>query len=204
MRGMGASSGSGSGKGDQLAGSAPGDAFSVTVRPMTLADVEAALAMFAAVASEGLWLGAEAGFDIEQRRDRWIAGFEVPARLSLVAVTDDGVVVGNAGLDVTGYGVAEIGMAVAASWRGRGVGGQLLAELVGSARALGAHKVALQVWPHNVRALALYRSHGFVVEGRLVRHYRRASGELWDSVIMGLTLDNTSPGSPHGDRPRLS
>jgi len=27
------------------------------------------------------------------------------------------------------------------------------------------------------------------------RHYRRRSGELWDAVIMGLVLDETSPGS---------
>jgi hypothetical protein len=43
-------------------------------------------------------------------------------------------------------------------------------------------------------------SRGFVIEGRLVRHYRRRqTRELWDSVIMSLVLDHTSPGSPYGD-----
>jgi len=29
---------------------------------------------------------------------------------------------------------------------------------------------------------------GFVEEGHRVKHYRRADGELWDSLIMGLPL----------------
>ena len=37
-------------------------------------------------------------------------------------------------------------------------------------------------------AIALYRRCGFAEEGRRVRQYRRASGELWDSIVMGLLL----------------
>ena len=116
-------------------------------------------------------------------------------------MTDDERIVGNANVALASYGVADIGMAVAASWRGRGLGARLLTELVTAARELGAHKVALQVWPHNVRAIELYRSRGFVEEGRLHRHYRRRNGELWDAVVMGLILDTTTPGSPRGDEP---
>lgn len=57
------------------------------------------------------------------------------------------------------------------------------------ARGQGAHKVALQVWPHNEPARRLYERSGFVVEGRLRRHYRRRDGSLWDAVVMGLLLD---------------
>jgi RimJ/RimL family protein N-acetyltransferase len=58
------------------------------------------------------------------------------------------------------------------------------------------HKVILEVWPHNERALDLYRSAGFVQEGHLQRHYRRKNGELWDAVVMGLAIDHDSPGRP--------
>ncbi|MDQ3574430.1 MAG: hypothetical protein M3404_05830, partial [Actinomycetota bacterium] len=58
-----------------------------------------------------------------------------------------------------------------------------------------AHKVALQVWPHNHGALALYRKFGFVQEGLLRRHYPRRNGELWDAVVMGLVLNEDAPGS---------
>jgi RimJ/RimL family protein N-acetyltransferase len=37
-------------------------------------------------------------------------------------------------------------------------------------------------------AIALYRECGFVEEGRRTRHYRRANGELWDSIVMGRAL----------------
>ncbi|GAB2668950.1 hypothetical protein GCM10027169_33530 [Gordonia jinhuaensis] len=37
-------------------------------------------------------------------------------------------------------------------------------------RAQGAHKVTLQVWPHNHAAIALDRRAGFVEEGVLRRH----------------------------------
>ncbi|MEP9394480.1 MULTISPECIES: GNAT family N-acetyltransferase [Gordonia] len=46
-------------------------------------------------------------------------------------------------------------------------------------------------------AIALYEKFGCVAEGRLYRHYRRRSGELWDAIVMGLILDTTSPGSPY-------
>ena len=64
-----------------------------------------------------------------------------------------------------------------------------LAEAIDQARTAGAHKVALQVWPHNAAAIALYERFGFQREGYLTRHYRRRSGELWDAVVMGLPLD---------------
>ena len=59
------------------------------------------------------------------------------------------------------------------------------------------------MWPHNDAAIALYRSRGFTVEGRLRRQYRRADGELWDAITMGLVLDTQSPGSPYRDAENL-
>lgn len=79
-------------------------------------------------------------------------------------------------------------MAVAREWRGRGVGSALLAAAIADARARGLHKLILSVFPHNAAAIALYRKHGFVEEGRRVKMFRRRSGELWDAVEMGLLL----------------
>jgi ribosomal protein S18 acetylase RimI-like enzyme len=79
-------------------------------------------------------------------------------------------------------------MAVARPWRGRGVGSALLAAAIEKARGDGLHKLSLEVFSHNDAAIALYRKFGFVEEGRREKHYRRASGELWDSIVMGLVL----------------
>ena len=160
----------------------------VTVRPATLADVDAVVAMLAEVAGEGRWIATEAPVDVGRRRRRMVEDIEREDAVVLVAEVA-GERVGELGLHLAGYGVADLGMAVAAAWRGRGIGSALLAEAIDRAREAGAHKVALQVWPHNSAAIALYERFGFQREGYLTRHYRRRSGELWDAVIMGLRLD---------------
>ena len=171
---------------------------SVTVRPATLDDVDAVVAMLAEVAGEGRWIATEAPVDVDRRRRRMVEDIEREDAVVLVAEAGGQPVgelvlhlagYGVADLGMAGYGVADLGMAVAAAWRGRGIGSALLAEAIDRARKAGAHKVALQVWPHNIAAIALYERFGFQREGYLTRHYRRRSGELWDAVIMGLRLD---------------
>jgi RimJ/RimL family protein N-acetyltransferase len=93
-------------------------------------------------------------------------------------------------------GVAHLGMAILDGHRGVGLGRRLLTAAVDWARNRACHKVTLEVWPHNARARRLYKSAGFAEEGHLKRHYRRRNGTLWDAVVMGLILDNDSPGRP--------
>ena len=137
--------------------------------------------VFAAVAEERDGIATEPPVDVEARAASWTI------EETLVADAG-GTVVGSIHIERSRYGFAEIGMAVAREWRGRGVGSALLAAAVDWARAEGMHKLSLGVWPHNAAAIALYRKFGFVEEGRRVKQYRRASGELWDSIDMGLLL----------------
>lgn len=175
---------------------APPPAPGFRVRRATPADVEATVDLLEAVVEEGTWLGAEPPIDRERRRQQMLEAIESERTAPLVAARHpEGDIVGNLMLDVAPYGVAQFGMCVAAGWRGRGVGGALVDEAVAAARGLGAHKVSIQVWPHNVAARGLYRSRGFVEEGRLRRHYPRRNGELWDAIVMGLVLDEERPGS---------
>jgi len=160
----------------------------VTVREATPDDVDPVLELVVAVAAEGRWIAVEAPVDREARRRRVVENVEDPATIALVADAG-GELVGQLDLYLARYGVADLGMLVAAGWRGRGVGTALLAAGIDRARAAGAHKIALQVWPHNAAAIALYERFGFQREGLLRRHYRRRSGELWDAVVMGLRLD---------------
>jgi putative acetyltransferase len=137
--------------------------------------------VFAAVAEERDGIATEPPVDIAARAAHW---------------TLDGTTVAVAGADVIGsvhlepnrHGFGEIGMAVAREWRGRGVGSALLGAAIEDARGRGLHKVTLSVFPHNAAAIALYRKYGFVEEGRRVKQIRRANGELWDVVDMGLLL----------------
>jgi RimJ/RimL family protein N-acetyltransferase len=79
-------------------------------------------------------------------------------------------------------------MIVDASLRSQGVGSALLASAIEGAKNLGAHKIILEVFPHNERAIRLYERYGFEREGFFRRHYRRRNGELWDALPMGLCL----------------
>jgi RimJ/RimL family protein N-acetyltransferase len=97
-------------------------------------------------------------------------------------------VVGHISIEIASYGVADIGMLVIDGWRGMGLGTTMLNVAIEWAKSAGAHKMALEAWPHNSAALELYRRAGFVEEGRKLRHYRRRNGEIWDAVVMGRPL----------------
>jgi RimJ/RimL family protein N-acetyltransferase len=154
------------------------------------------MALREAVAGEGRGIGAELPLDAERDRGVFLGSIDSDTQQSFVAVDDATDVIGNLGIQLYGYGVAELGMMVEVAWRGRGVGAALLQAGIDWARSVGAHKIALQHWPTNERATALYDKFGFVEEGRLRRHYRRRSGELWDAVVRGLVLDEDAPGGP--------
>jgi RimJ/RimL family protein N-acetyltransferase len=164
-----------------------------SVRRFTADDFEGLFGLVDPVVQEHKWLGAQPPLDRERSIERWRADLDDASAVRFV-VDDDGRLVGEVNAHVTG-GRADIGMAVASDYRGRGIGAALLDAVVEWARTNGAHKVTLQVWPHNIAARSLYERFGFVEEGRLVRHYRRRNGELWDAVVMGLVLDDVSPGS---------
>lgn len=154
------------------------------------------LALREVVAGEGRGIGAELPLDVERDRRMIEGSITSDVQQSFVAVDAEGMIIGNLGIELHGYGVAELGMMVSSEWRGRGVGSALLTAAIDWARSIGAHKVALQHWPTNERAAALYEKFGFVEEGRLRRHYRRRSGEVWDAVVRGLLLDEDAPGGP--------
>lgn len=154
-----------------------------TVRPASAADARAMAELFAAVAEERTWIATEPPVDVEART----AQFTSTITESIVAVAD-GQVIGMIHTAVSRHGFGEFGMLVDRDWRGRGVGSALLLATIDWAREQGLHKLCLEVFAHNTAAVALYLKCGFVEEGHRVKHYRRANGELWDSIIMGRPL----------------
>jgi RimJ/RimL family protein N-acetyltransferase len=153
----------------------------IHVRPAEDGDRRALALLFAAVAEERDGIATEPPVDVEGRAASW----ELDG--TLVAVSQ-GEIIGELRVERSWFGVGEIGMMVAADWRGRGVGAALLGAAIDLARGEGMHKLALSVFPHNAAAIALYKKFGFVEEGRRVKHMRRARGELWDLIDMGLLL----------------
>jgi putative acetyltransferase len=100
----------------------------------------------------------------------------------------EGRVVGVAGLHVqTGKRrhLGEVGLAVHDDFQNRGIGRALLETLLDLAdNYLDLHRVELDTWADNARALRLYESLGFVVEGQKREAVFRRGAYL-DVVIMG-------------------
>jgi RimJ/RimL family protein N-acetyltransferase len=151
------------------------------IRPAGEDDRLSLATLFATVAEERDGIASEPPIDVATRAASWTLDG------TLAAVAADQIV-GLLHVGVSGHGFGEIGMAVAREWRGRGVGTALLAAAIDWANERNLHKLSLSVFAHNASAVALYRKVGFIEEGRRVKHYRRASGELWDAIEMGLLL----------------
>jgi ribosomal protein S18 acetylase RimI-like enzyme len=153
------------------------------VRQASPDDARGMAELFAAVAAERDGIATEPPVDIDQRTVQF-----ADSVASSVIAAADGQVIGMIHVDASRHGFGEIGMLVDRDWRGRGVGSALIQGAIGLARQQRLHKLSLEVFAHNTAAVALYRKCGFLEEGRRTKQYRRASGELWDTIIMGLAL----------------
>jgi putative acetyltransferase len=62
-----------------------------------------------------------------------------------------------------------------------------MSEVFRWADEVGVEKLFLSVYPHNDAAIALYRKFGFVEEGRLSGHSKKAAG-YEDEVLMAVWI----------------
>jgi RimJ/RimL family protein N-acetyltransferase len=157
-------------------------------RQATTYDVDGFAAVVASVADEGRWIATEPPLDVERFKAR--VRQSLADAVPLFVLDDGGHVVGTAGLHPThAKRVVSLGMSILASHRGRGGGRLLMTALIDHARGMDCHKIELEVWPDNERAIALYEKFGFEVEGLRRDHYRRRDGTLRSAQLMALLLD---------------
>ena len=84
---------------------------------------------------------------------------------------------------------AELGIMVEREWRGRGVGRALIEFVLDWARANPVlERVTLGVWSSNRGAIELYRSMGFVEEGRQRGQGRIEGIGLVDNIMMARSV----------------
>ena len=86
---------------------------------------------------------------------------------------------------------AQLGIVIGdRKWRGKGIGGDALKLLLGYAfLTLNLHRIELRVLASNTSPIKLYKSGGFVVEGRL-REAFYSSGAFVDVLVMGLLRED--------------
>jgi L-phenylalanine/L-methionine N-acetyltransferase len=175
---------------DRGSGDRPIRVGGVEIRPATARDAASFLELYRAVAAEGGFIRTEHVTGSSRRYRRRLRASWTDREANLVALAG-GRVVGSLGIarddhPVTRH-VATLGMFVDRGWRGLGIGTALMREALRWARSVGVEKIELTVYPGNEAARALYRRFGFVEEGTLVRHSKKAGG-YEDEVLMGLWL----------------
>jgi diaminopimelate decarboxylase len=164
------------------------------IRPAQPRDVETFLEHFAGVAAERRYIRTESVGGSKRLWRRRFRRSWTESGATIMAVAGARVI---GSLHVTRESggnshVAALGMSVDDEWRGKGVGAALMSEAIRWARSVGVEKVSLSVYPHNTRAVALYRKFGFVEEGRLSGQSKKSYG-YDDEVIMSRWL------TPRGD-----
>jgi ribosomal protein S18 acetylase RimI-like enzyme len=164
----------------------------VTIRPTTLADAPAILALHIAAASRGGGLSREA----DEMSLEPIQAALAKARATGVALSawSDGAIAGEIHASRLGprqfdNSLTELTVAVHPHFQGQGVGAALFEALFAEARKLvGLTRVELMCREGNHRAVRLYQRLGFAIEGRFVRRVVLADGTVEDDLAMAKFL----------------
>lgn len=157
------------------------------IRLAKLEDADVLAAIIAEVAHEGT-IGPEPPVEIAARAERFREAIQAEAPDATWVLEKNGRIVGYAHSRKTTNGVLVLEMAILPGGRGHGGGRALLQAVLEHARECAAHKVELEAWVDNARAIALYTSSGFEVEGIRRNHYRRKDGTLRSAMIMAKHL----------------
>jgi len=157
----------------------------ISIRAASLQDAEA----IAEIYNQGI-LDRVATLETELRdaveRRRWLEARG--PRHPVIVAEADGAVVGWGSLNSfnarRAYDhVADFSVYVERSWRGRGVGGRLLADLIERARRAAYHKLVLAAFPFNDAGVALYERFGFTRVG-IYREQGQLDGKWVDVLLM--------------------
>jgi ribosomal protein S18 acetylase RimI-like enzyme len=157
----------------------------VEIVPMSRRHVAGFREVLDAVARERRWLAMLEAPTLARVR-RFVLGNLRSGVAQFVAV-DDGRVVGWCDVKPKTHETLRhggvLGMGVAATHRGRGIGAALLRTTLDAALSRGLTRIELVVRVDNEPAIRLYRRHGFEVEGTL-RHYLVVDGAAYDALQM--------------------
>jgi RimJ/RimL family protein N-acetyltransferase len=154
-----------------------------TIRPKGERDADAVIALLAEIAREGNFFATEWPFDVAERARAMREALLSRRCVGWIAVDGREVVGDLTVIDVL-QAEPEIGMMVAAAHRGRGIARALMAYATAWARANGKPALTLRVFPDNERALALYRTSGFVEVALQRAAVPRRDGSARDAIVM--------------------
>lgn len=167
----------------------------ILIRRIEPDDAENMVRFMHTVDGETRFLSREPGeFPLSPGEERsYIQKQSEDARAFWQIAEDGGRIVANCGVHRAGkyrrfLHRAGLGIVVAKEYWGLGIGGKLMRDAVAWCRENGIEKLELSVVTSNEKALALYRSLGFEIEGTCRRAMKYPDGTYADDYWMGLIL----------------
>jgi RimJ/RimL family protein N-acetyltransferase len=161
----------------------------ITIRPATLDDAAAFLALRQQVDHETKFMMLEPGerqATVEQERERLATILKSDNKQTFLA-EDDGQPVGwlwaNGGDYRRNRHNVHIVIGIREAHIGHGIGTRLFEACEDWAREKSLHRLELTVMTHNLRGIALYQKMGFEIEGT-ARHQMKVDGEYVDLYYM--------------------
>jgi RimJ/RimL family protein N-acetyltransferase len=140
------------------------------------------------VARERTYIGFVEGPPVE-RMASFVRSILDGAGVQMLAVTASDQVVGWCDIVRSPHEgfrhVGRLGMGLLADYRNRGLGRALARQTIQAARLAGIERIELEVFASNRRAIVLYTTLGFVIEGTK-RRARKLDGRYDDNVCMAL------------------
>ncbi|SOD61934.1 ribosomal-protein-alanine N-acetyltransferase [Streptomyces zhaozhouensis] len=175
---------------------APDSPGGVELRPMRWWDIEPVLALEAELFAQDAWsagmLWAELAGATGPAPTREYVVAEAPGEVGLA---------GYAGLGVAGDTGEVMTIGVAGAHQGTGLGGRLLARMLGAAGAFGCAAVMLEVRVDNEPAKRLYRRFGFRQVGVRRGYYQPGNR---DALVMRRELATEAASGPEPTRENVS
>jgi putative acetyltransferase len=159
----------------------------VEIRAAVASDAIGLARELKSVADEGRWVATQSDRSVDELTERF--GNLIQEEHIIFVLEHDRQIVGHVGIHPTGVeGVDSLGMSIVKEFRGRGWGRRLVTTALDAARERRIRKVVLEVFSDNARAIALYLSAGFEIEGYKRDHYLRLDGSLRSAVLMARFL----------------
>lgn len=171
------------------------DGRTCILRNCTAKDSEAVLEIFRLTHAQTdmmLTYPEEMSFTVEQEGQFLQDRTDSPDEIEIMADVD-GRVVGTAGIGCVSRREklkhrAEFGIGIDEAFWGLGIGHALTKACIKCAKDAGYLQLELDVTAENERAMALYKSEGFVEFGRNPRGFRTRDGRWQELVLMRLEL----------------
>lgn len=168
------------------------DMGNYVIRTGKIEDAEATLNIQKSVVSEGEYVTAypeEFTKTLSQQRE-WIQRLLENENETIIVAEKDGEVVGLIVFESTPNRkrlshTGSFGLLISNTCRGMGIGKMLIQVLLEWAEKNPfIEKVSLAVFSTNHRAISLYKSMGFIEEGRKINEFKFADDEYVDDILM--------------------